>query len=62
MDSSKDQKNNEGEKQFSIQPIKDKVEPELAAHKAHGPAIVQNLPGEEGTKEERSERKTELNK
>ncbi|KAJ6784420.1 hypothetical protein PWT90_09985 [Aphanocladium album] len=52
MDSSKDQKNNGGEKQFSIQPIKDKVEPELAAHKAHGPAIVQSLPSQEGTKEE----------
>lgn len=52
----------QGEKQFSIQPIKDKVEPELAAHKAHGPAIVQNLPGQEDTKEERGERKAELNK
>ncbi|XWW94252.1 hypothetical protein V2A60_002195 [Cordyceps javanica] len=51
-----------GEKQFSIQPIKDKVEPELAAHKAHGPAVVQNLPAQEGTKEDRAERKAELNK
>ncbi|KAM3513138.1 hypothetical protein MY11210_003250 [Beauveria gryllotalpidicola] len=62
MDSSKDQKKNEGEKQFSIQPIKDKVEPEFAAHQAHGPVIVENLPEQEGSREDRDARKAELNK
>lgn len=51
-----------GEKQFSIQPIKENANPELAAHKAHGPAIVQSMPAQEGSKDDRQARKEELNK
>ncbi|KAG6001296.1 hypothetical protein E4U54_001118 [Claviceps lovelessii] len=60
---SKDQKS--GEKQFSIQPIKDhgSVDPKFAAHQANpGPAIAQNMPPEEGSKEDRKAKKEALNK
>ncbi|KAM0259236.1 hypothetical protein ACHAQJ_003441 [Trichoderma viride] len=65
MDSGNNQQKKEGEKQFSIQPINEggSVDPKFAAHKAHpGPAMVKNMPPEQGTKEERQERKEELNK
>lgn len=55
----------QGEKQFSIQPVQEPkgVDPKFAAHQAHpGPAIAQNLPAEEGSKEERQARKEALNK
>ncbi|RFU74928.1 hypothetical protein TARUN_7322 [Trichoderma arundinaceum] len=56
--------NPQGEKQFSIQPINEgSVDPKFAAHKAHpGPAITQQMPPQQGTKEERQARKEELNK
>ncbi|KAL7796512.1 hypothetical protein V8C37DRAFT_371998 [Trichoderma ceciliae] len=54
----------QGEKQFSIQPINEAgVDPKFAAHKAHpGPVIAQQMPPQQGTKEERQARKEELNK
>ncbi|KAG5926512.1 hypothetical protein E4U42_003250 [Claviceps africana] len=54
----------EGEKQFSIQPIKDSgcADPKFAAIQANpGPAITQNMPAQEGSKEEREARKKALN-
>ncbi|KAL7938057.1 hypothetical protein V8C35DRAFT_139932 [Trichoderma chlorosporum] len=65
MDSSNNQQKKEGEKQFSIQPINESggVDPKFAAHQAHpGPAVAQEMPPQEGTKEERQARKEELNK
>ncbi|KAF3068772.1 hypothetical protein V8C40DRAFT_239124 [Trichoderma camerunense] len=65
MDSSNNQQKKEGEKQFSIQPINESsnVDPKFAAHQAHpGPAISQQMPPQQGTKEERQARKEELNK
>ncbi|KAG5948926.1 hypothetical protein E4U53_006098 [Claviceps sorghi] len=53
-----------GEKEFSVQPIKDSgcVDPKFAAIQANpGPAITQNLPAQEGSKEEREARKKALN-
>ena len=52
------------EKEFSIQPIKDKFDSKFAAHKATpGPAISKDLGGvkEEGTKEERKAKAQALN-
>ncbi|KAK5998789.1 hypothetical protein PT974_01172 [Cladobotryum mycophilum] len=65
MDSNNKQQKNEGEKQFSIQPITDNaaVDPKFAATKAApGPVFAQDMPAEEGTKEERQTRKEDLNK
>ncbi|PTB70560.1 hypothetical protein BBK36DRAFT_1108566 [Trichoderma citrinoviride] len=64
MDSGKNQQKNEGEKQFSIQPINESnVDPKFAAHQAHpGPAVAKEMPPQQGTKEERQARKEELNK
>ncbi|KAL7963212.1 hypothetical protein V8C34DRAFT_267513 [Trichoderma compactum] len=64
MDSGNNQQKKEGEKQFSIQPINESnVDPKFAAHQAHpGPAISQQMPPQQGTKEERQARKEELNK
>ncbi|KAL5087709.1 hypothetical protein Trisim1_007573 [Trichoderma cf. simile WF8] len=65
MDSSNNQQKKEGEKQFSIQPINESsnVDPKFAAHQAHpGPAISQQMPPQQGSKEERQARKEELNK
>lgn len=55
----------QGEQQFTIQPVDDKkpIDPKFAAHHAHpGPAIAQNLPAQEGSKEDRQARKEALNK
>ncbi len=55
----------QGEKEFSIQPIKDKVDSAMAPHKAHpGPAIPKDMEHvkEEGTKEERKAKAQALNK
>lgn len=55
----------QGEKQFSVQPIKENqgIDPKTAHHQAHpGPAIVQNMPAQEGSKEDRQKRQAELNK
>ncbi|KAG6015133.1 hypothetical protein E4U43_005683 [Claviceps pusilla] len=63
---SKDQKS--GEKQFSIQPITNhgnhgSIDPKFGAHQANpGPAIAQNMPSEEGSKEDRKAKKEALNK
>ncbi|KAK3191230.1 hypothetical protein K4F52_002820 [Lecanicillium sp. MT-2017a] len=61
----KDQQQKDGEKQFSVQPIKENqgIDPKTAHHQAHpGPAIVQNMPAQEGSKEDRQKRQAELNK
>lgn len=53
------------EKEFTIQPITENkgVDPKFAAHSANpGPAIAQNMPAQEGSKEERQARKDALNK
>ncbi len=55
------------EKEFKIQPHKETSQPQeakqFAATKAHpGPAIPQNMPELEGTKEERQAKAKELNK
>lgn len=53
------------EKEFTIQPITEQksVDPKFAAHSANpGPAIAQDMPAQEGTKEERQARKDALNK
>ncbi|KAG4258449.1 hypothetical protein FPRO03_03403 [Fusarium proliferatum] len=54
----------EGEKQFSIQPIKDEAKDNLvSAFNAHpGPAVPKDMPQEEGTKEERKAKMEALNK
>ncbi|KAJ4200882.1 hypothetical protein NW767_007018 [Fusarium falciforme] len=53
----------EGEKQFSIQPIKDEVKDKVSAFNAHpGPAVPKEMPQEEGTKEERKAKMEALNK
>jgi hypothetical protein len=53
----------QGEKEFSIQPIKESNDPKFAAHQANpGPAITQNLPEQEGSKDDRRAKKEELNK
>ncbi|QPG94603.1 hypothetical protein C2857_006514 [Epichloe festucae Fl1] len=67
MDSKDQNKNgNDAEKEFSIQPIKDSgnsIDPKFAPHQAHpGPALTQNMPAHEGSKEDRQARKEELNK
>ena len=52
-----------GEREFTIQPIKDKVEDKFSAHKAHpGPTMPKdfNVP-EEGTKEERRAKAQAMN-
>ncbi|KAG6034246.1 hypothetical protein E4U41_006611 [Claviceps citrina] len=65
---SKDQSNKgnkQDDKQFSIQPIKDGggIDPKFAAHQAHpGPVVTQNMPAQEGSKDDRKARKEELNK
>ncbi|UNI24361.1 hypothetical protein JDV02_010113 [Purpureocillium takamizusanense] len=58
------QKKNEGEKEFKVQPIKETgVDPKFAPFNAHpGPARTQELPQQEGTKEDREARKAALNK
>ncbi|KAH7236020.1 hypothetical protein BKA59DRAFT_516540 [Fusarium tricinctum] len=54
---------NEGEKQFSIQPIKDESNKQASAFNAHpGPAVPKDMPQEEGSKEERKDRMEALNK
>lgn len=51
------------EKQFTTQPIEHGVDPKMAPHQAHpGPAVAKEMPGHEGSKEERQARKEELNK
>ncbi|KAL7917242.1 hypothetical protein ACQKWADRAFT_307265 [Trichoderma austrokoningii] len=63
--SSSNQQKKGGEKQFSIQPVMEPiaVDPQYAAHQAQpGPAMVKNMPPQQGTKEERQARKEELNK
>ncbi|KAG6006180.1 hypothetical protein E4U21_007290 [Claviceps maximensis] len=65
MDSKDQQKGSGGEKEFSIQPIKDSgcIDPKFAAVQAQpGPAITQNMPPQEGSEADRKERKEELNK
>lgn len=53
----------QGEKEFSIQPIKESVDPKFGAFGAHpGPAIPKEMPKEEGTKEERKAKMEALNK
>ncbi|KAI0897323.1 hypothetical protein F4806DRAFT_494996 [Annulohypoxylon nitens] len=54
---------------FRPQPASEAAQPQgakqfaFAAHKAHpGPAIPQNMPEQEGTKEERKAKAQELNK
>ncbi|KAG9258679.1 uncharacterized protein F5Z01DRAFT_670389 [Emericellopsis atlantica] len=63
MPSNQDQKN-EGEKEFSIQPIKEQgQDPKFAPFNAHpGPAKPQNMPEQEGSKEDRQAKKEALNK
>ncbi|GJN67329.1 hypothetical protein VFPFJ_00498 [Purpureocillium lilacinum] len=58
------QKKNEGEKEFKVQPIKESgVDPKFAPFNAHpGPARTQELPQQEGTREDREARKAALNK
>ncbi|KAJ6444110.1 centromere protein Cenp-O [Purpureocillium lavendulum] len=57
------QKKNEGEKEFTVQPIKETSDPKFAPFNANpGPAQTQNLPAQEGTKEDRQARKEALNK
>ena len=54
-----------GEKQFSIQPIKDTLDPKSnpSPFNAHpGPAVSKDMPKEEGTKEERKAKMEALNK
>ncbi|KJZ75789.1 hypothetical protein HIM_04946 [Hirsutella minnesotensis 3608] len=64
MDSSKDQQQNkDGDKQFSVQPIKHDVDPKTAPFQATpGPVIAENMPAEEGTKEERQAKMETMNK
>ncbi|KAI9163385.1 hypothetical protein HJFPF1_04995 [Paramyrothecium foliicola] len=63
MDFSKGQQKDEGEKEFSIQPIKDKVEDKFSAFSGNpGPARTNDMPAQEGSKEERRAKKEELNK
>lgn len=53
----------QGEKQFSIQPIKDEAKDKVSAFNAHpGPAVPKDMPQEEGTKEERKAKMEALNK
>ncbi|KAM0356023.1 hypothetical protein ACHAPU_000416 [Fusarium lateritium] len=54
---------NEGEKQFSIQPIKDEVKDKASAFNAHpGPAVPKDMPEQEGSKDDRKDRMEALNK
>ncbi|KYK59784.1 uncharacterized protein DCS_00918 [Drechmeria coniospora] len=63
MDSGKDQQKKEGENQFSIQPIKDKIDAKAAPFLAHpGPPRTKEMPEQEGSKEDRQARKEALNK
>ncbi|KAH6888109.1 hypothetical protein B0T10DRAFT_489553 [Thelonectria olida] len=56
------QQKDEGEKEFSIQPIK-QAEAKFDAFSAHpGPAVPKDMPQEEGSKEERKARMEELKK
>lgn len=55
----------QGEKQFSIQPINESGAPDskFAPFSAHpGPAQTNNMPPQEGTKEDRQAKKEALNK
>lgn len=53
----------QGEKQFSIQPVKDDAESKASAFNAHpGPAVTKDMPQQEGTKEERRDKMESLNK
>ncbi|GAO18326.1 hypothetical protein UVI_02032850 [Ustilaginoidea virens] len=53
----------QGEKEFSIQPIKEGFDAKFAAHQAHpGPVVPKSMPPQEGSEEERQARKEELNK
>jgi hypothetical protein len=63
MDFSKGQQKEEGEKEFSIQPIKDKAADKFGVFGSNpGPARTNDMPAQEGTKEERQARKEDLNK
>jgi hypothetical protein len=63
MNTDKTQQKNEGEKEFSIQPIKENSDPKFAPFNSHpGPARTEDMPAQEGTKEERRAKKEELNK
>ncbi|KZZ90486.1 hypothetical protein AAL_07172 [Moelleriella libera RCEF 2490] len=60
---SKDTKKASGEKEFSIQPVQDGIDPKTAPHKAHpGPVLTSSMPAQEGTKDDRQAKKAELNK
>ncbi|PHH72471.1 hypothetical protein CDD80_4513 [Ophiocordyceps camponoti-rufipedis] len=65
MDSSKKQEKKQGEKQFSIQPIEGTGgdSAKMSSHNAQpGPVMVDKMPGQEGTAEERRARMEALNK
>lgn len=55
---------NQGEKEFSIQPINESSQdPKFAPFNAHpGPAQPANMPAQEGSKEDRQAKKEALNK
>lgn len=54
----------QGEKEFSIQPIKEQgQDPKFAPFNAHpGPAKTDKMPEQEGSKEDRQAKKEALNK
>ena len=53
----------QSEKEFTIQPINEGTDAQSGPHKAHpGPAITQNMPKQEGSREDREAKKAELNK
>jgi hypothetical protein len=53
----------QGEKEFSIQPIKESSDAKFAPFNAHpGPARTNEMPKEEGSKAERQAKKESLNK
>ncbi|KEY68645.1 hypothetical protein S40285_10187 [Stachybotrys chlorohalonatus IBT 40285] len=62
-DFGKQQQKDEGEKEFSIQPISEQSDPKFAPFNSHpGPARTNDMPQQEGTKDDRQARKEELNK
>lgn len=54
----------ESEKEFKVQPVHESAAKDaFSAFKAHpGPAVPENMPAVEGTKEERQAKAKELNK
>ncbi|EQL00275.1 hypothetical protein G6O67_008359 [Ophiocordyceps sinensis] len=68
MDSSNNQNKQGGEKEFSIQPIKDKCDSSNTSSTAGilkaqpGPAIPKEMPEKEGTKQDREAKMESLNR